>query len=99
MLNDSFQTLSQVSILPARACTDKVGSYCDFLFSDSEGSDYEEVLSDIEVSEDGEQYNPEAEKQTAFDKYNGDDEWVGRRVVKTFGEHGDFEGIVHGAWG
>ena len=29
-------------------------------------------------------------------KKKGDDKWIGRRVVKTFGSAGDFEGIVYG---
>ena len=41
-------------------------------------------------------YDPETDAQPSFDKKKGKDNWVGRRVIKSFGEHGNFCGIVYG---
>ena len=80
---------------PSRACTKKSYQYAEFFATDSEGSDYEE-LSELEVSEDDETYDATTEGQEPFDKQKGRDDWIGRHIVKTFGEHGDFDGIVFG---
>lgn len=74
------------------------GSYCDFLFSDSEGSDLDENDSDVAESADatGDSYDAATEGIPAFDKRKGEDTWIGRRIIKTFGEHGNFCGIVYG---
>ena len=41
-----------------------------------------------------EQYNAVKEGAPKYDSKLGKDSWLGRRVLKTFGDHGDFEGIV-----
>ena len=78
---------------PRRTCAAKVnaGEYCDFLFSDDDGSDTEENSS---AAEEEEEYNAAAEGVSSHDKKLGEDSWLGRRIVKTFGLHGDFEGII-----
>ena len=62
--------------------------------SDSEGTDFAEGDS---ASEQDEAYDATKERTPKYDCKRGEDNWVGRRVVKSFGEHGDFEGIVYGA--
>ena len=70
-----------------------VGGYCDFFLSDNDGSDPEENCSG---SSDGEEsYNPATEGVPKYDEKRGKDSWLGRRIVKTFGDHGDFEGIIY----
>ena len=79
--------------MPARACTKKAGSYCEFFASDSDGSDFSE---DGNVSDrEDEKYDASKEKIPKYDRKRGEDNWVGRRVVKNFGEHGDFDGIIY----
>ena len=68
-------------------------SYCDFLFSDEDGSDPDEDAESC--STDDEDYNPETEGASPYDKKLGDDRWVGRRICKTFGNHGNFDGIIY----
>ena len=77
----------------ARECTTNRGSYCEFLLSDDEGSDFDEDNSSADDVD--ETYDPASEGNPAFDKKQGDEKWLGRRVVKSFGELGDFEGIVY----
>ena len=64
------------------------------MFSDDEGSDFDEDSRGDCVDED-EEYDP-CSKTDTFDKKRGKDEWIGRRVVKNFGSAGDFAGIVYG---
>ena len=86
----------QVRTRPSRACTNNSYQYAGFFDTDSEGSDFEE-FSDIEVSEDDDEtYDATNERHEQFDSQQGKDAWVGRRIVKTFGDYGDFEGIVYG---
>ena len=89
---------TQVRTLPSRTCTKKSYEYVEFFPSDSEGSDFEDdTLEELEISDDeGETYDAINEGQEKYDERKGKDSWVGRRIVKTFGEHGDFEGIVYG---
>ena len=94
MVNYVCVTILQRRTLPPRACAEQSATYCEILRSDDEGSDYDEDLSG-EVSVEDADYDPEAGNANAFDYRKGDDNWIGRRVVKTFGEHGDFEGIVY----
>jgi hypothetical protein len=85
----------QAGVIPPRACTERSTSIRELFASDDEGSDYAE-LSELEVSEDDdESYDPTVEPEGFFDKKKGKDDWVGRRVCKTFGEHGNFDGIVY----
>ena len=91
----------QKSSRPARACTEKAINYNDnyvskFLPSDDEGSDFEKLDSDESNDEECEAYEADVEAaEQTYDKKLGDDAWVGRRIVKTFGQHGDFDGIVY----
>lgn len=41
-------------------------------------------------------YDPVHQITPEFDKKTGKDEWVGRRIVKSFDDHGDFEGVIYG---
>ena len=66
----------------------------EFLQTDDEGSDFEDNESSNE--EECEAYEADAETaQAKYDKQRGEDCWVGRRIVKTFDQHGDFDGIVY----
>ena len=65
------------------------------MFSDDEGSDFGKESSQSDDAED-QDYDPVNDTVATFDKKKGDDKWIGRRVVKTFGSAGDFEGIVYG---
>ena len=95
VVSDAISTqCAQESARPARACTLGSVSYCDFLFSDDEGSDLDEDVQEDCPNED-EEYDP-SKKTDAFDKKRGDNNWIGRRVVKNFGSAGDFEGVVYG---
>ena len=87
----------QVRSRPTRACVEGAGSYCEFLFSDSEGSDLDEdeFVNNEEGAED-ESYDASTESLPAFDQKKGNVNWVGRRLIKSFGEHDNFCGIVHG---
>ena len=38
---------------------------------------------------------PKAQEHLHSTKKKGEDKWVGRRIIKTFGDHGDFEGVVY----
>ena len=69
-----------------------MGGLCDFLFSDDDGSDPEE---DSGSSGEEEEYNAASEGVPKYDRKRGKDSWLGRRILKTFGEHGDFEGIIY----
>ena len=80
---------------PVRACTEGAGSYCEFLFSGDEGSDSLDE-ADEELPETDVTYDPATEAIPVFNKKWGEDNWVGRRIIKSFGDHGDFCGIVHG---
>lgn len=79
---------------PRRTCTDNLnaGAYCDFLFSDDDGSDIQEECVPVEQEE---EYNPAKEGVAPYDNKRGEDNWLGRRILKTFGDHGDFEGIIY----
>ena len=59
---------------------------------DSEGSDF---VKDSDASSEDEVYDAAKEQLPKFDCKRGEDDWVGRRVLKSFGEHGNFEGIVY----
>ena len=85
---------TQVAPRPRRTCTENIqgGAYCDFLFSDDDGSDTEE---DSVAMEDGEAYNPAEEGASQYNEKLGEDKWLGRRILKTFGDHGDFQGIIY----
>ena len=85
---------AQTANRPRRACVTNTNAdvYCDFLSSDDEGSGPEE---DSSGSSDGEEYNPATEGVSIYDEKRGKDSWLGRRIVKTFGDHGDFEGIIY----
>ena len=78
--------------IPTRAYKQNDRSYCDFLQSDSEGSDDAEGESLTDLDE---EYDAVKEQLPKYDCKRDEDNWVGRRVLKTFGEHGDFEGIVY----
>ena len=56
----------------ARACNEKRGSYCEFLLSDDEGSDFDEdgsaSLDDVD-----ETYDPDREGNPEFDVKKDDD--------------------------
>ena len=77
----------------SRACNSSTTTYCGFLFDDNEGSDFDNSSADETEAED-EEYNP-AQVDATFDKMKGDKDWLGRRVCKTFGEQGDFDGIIY----
>ena len=83
---------------PKRKCADQVGNYCDddffpeFLATDNEPSSSDEESESS--SEEDEVYDAVTEG-LKYDKKRGEDCWVGRRIVKCFGEHGDFDGIVY----
>ena len=87
---------AQVRSRPVRKCTEGAGSYCEFLFaSGDEGSDsLDEADSGEEVDT---SYDPVTEAAPTFNKKWGEDSWIGRRVIKSFGDHGNFCEIVHGA--
>ena len=76
-----------------RACTQNVGSYCEIFVSDSECSD---VFEDASSGEEDESHDATKEQLPEYDDKRGEDSWVGRRIVKKFGDYGDFEGIVYG---
>ena len=92
---------------PARACTTSSRSFKElydeqedltsFLFSDEEqsGSDLEDESLDEDDS-DAKIYDPAA-SNTPYDKKQGDDAWIGRRVRKNFGELGAYTGVVYKA--
>ena len=66
-----------------------------FLFSEEDDSgsssdSEDELLCDV-LRED---YDP-ADVKDPFDKYQGSDDWIGRRVCKTFGELGTFTGVIY----
>ena len=79
---------------PARSCAQKSYAHAELFASDDEGSDFGEETSTSNSDCSDEDYDPATSGAPAFDKKKGEDNWVGRRVVKTFGEHGDFDGIV-----
>ena len=84
-----------MQVRPTRSCAQKSCVYVEFFFtSDDEGSDFGEETSTSNSDCSDEDYDPATSESPAFDKKKGEDNWVGRRVVKTFGEHGDFDGIV-----
>lgn len=84
----------QTRALPPRACVQKSYEYAEFFGTDDEGSDFDEA-NDAATSDDSdESYDAETNAIPVFDKKKGEDNWVGRRIVKSFGEHGDFDGIV-----
>ena len=66
-----------------------------FLQSDEEDSGSD--LDDEIIGEQGqEEYDP-ADSTDPYDKKQGEDSWIGRRVCKTFGELGQFIGIIYKA--
>ena len=85
---------TQVRSRPARKHTEGAGSYCELLFaSGDEGSDsLDEADSGEEVDA---SYDPVTESAPTFNKKWGEDSWIDRRVIKSFGEHGNFCDIVH----
>ena len=92
----------QNSSRPTRTCTKKVTNYNDnncvieFLQSDDEGSDFEQADSNDNDDEECEVYEADIEAAGAtYDKKLGEDCWVGRRIIKSFGQHGDFDGIIY----
>ena len=93
-VNKHKKKITQTTKRPRRVCTDNTnaGGYCDFFNSDSDGSDPEENSSG---SDENEAYNPATEGVPIYDEKRGKDNWLGRRIVKTFGDHGDFEGIIY----
>ena len=76
-----------------RSCNANTKTYCEFLFEDSEGSDFANSSGE-ETSAEDEEYNAAAPSKT-FDKRKGEKDWLGRRICKSFGENGDFDGIVY----
>ena len=64
----------QVTSRPARACKKGAGSYCEFLLSDSDGSDLDK--DDEEVVDESERYDPATQEMPTFDKKRGDINWV-----------------------
>ena len=86
----------QVRSVPRRSCAKKGDdTYVDFLFSDDEGSD--SSGEEAQDSGDDETYDATTEGAPTFDKKKGENSWIGRRIVKNFGDQGDFAGIVYGA--
>ena len=83
----------QVRSRPSRTCTKKSCVYAELFASDDEGSDCE-AENDSSSDDSDESYDAASHAVPVFDKQKGEDNWVGRRIVKTFGEHGDFDGIV-----
>ena len=77
--------------MPTRACKQNDRSYCEFMASDFEGSDF--AWGSDESNED-EEHDAVKERFPKFDCKRGEDNWVGRRVLKSFGDHDNFEGIV-----
>ena len=66
------------------------------MFSDDEDdSDVDEILAEIDVEHSDEEYDAENQGRPVFDRAKGDDNWVGRRIIKSFGDAGDFEGVVY----
>ena len=53
-------------------------------------------IAENDSSSDGsdESYDAASHTATVFDKQKGEDNWLGHSIVKTFGDHGDFEGIM-----
>ena len=78
--------------IPSRVCKQNTVSYCEFLSDDSECSN---ILEGDNVSDEDEEYDATTERNPKYDSKRGEDNWVGRRVLKNFGEHGDFEGVVY----
>ena len=73
----------------------EVNDLTSFLQSDEEDS--ESDLDDEIIGEQGqEEYDP-ADSTDPYDKKQGEDSWIGRRVCKTFGELGQFIGIIYKA--
>ena len=62
--------------------------------SNDEDSDFSD--EEYQDDSDDESYDASIEGMPKYDSKRGEDSWVGRRIVKTFGMHGDFEGIVYG---
>ena len=52
-------------------------------------------MSIPEDSDIDETYDAANEQLPKYDLKRGQDSWVGRRIVKSFANHGDFEGIVY----
>ena len=71
-----------------------VPTYCEFLLIDDEGSDFDKDDS-TNLDDVDETYDPANEGNPTFDLNQGDDKWMGSRIVKNSGELGDFEGIVY----
>ena len=89
--------ITQVRSRPVRACTEGAGSYCEFLFaSGDEGSDSLDEADEQEEEIDA-SYDPATEVTPSFNRKWREDNWIGRRVIKSFGDHGNFCGIVYGA--
>lgn len=84
----------QVRTVPSRTCTQKSYEYAEFFATDDEASDFDEANDAATFDDSDEPYDAESSVIPTFDKQKGQDNWVGRRVVKTFGDHGDFDGIV-----
>ena len=78
--------------MPTRACKQNDRSYCEFMASDCEGSDFAEGS---DITDEDEKYDAEKERLPKYDHKRGEENWVGRRVLKSFGDHGNFEGIVY----
>ena len=66
-----------------------------FLVSDSDGSESSSDSSSSDESEDDEYYDASATKKIRYDKLRGQDSWIGRRICKVFGNHGEFDGIIY----
>ena len=88
----------QATPRPSRACTKNLnaGAYCDFLFDDDDGSDTDEDVGGQADSDVDLDYDPSVQGEAQYDKKRGKDSWVGRRVIKNFEQHGDFDGIIYG---
>ena len=80
---------------PARSCVQKSCAHAELFAIDDEGSDFAEVDEELCSEHSDESYDAQSGESDSFDKKKGEDDWVGRRVVKTFGHHGDFEGVVY----
>ena len=86
-------TCVQVRSVPRRSCTANAGSYCNFLLSGDEGSD--SMDEEDEIMTNDELYDATTEGMPTFDKKR--EIMIGlRRIIKSFGDHGNFCGIAYG---
>ena len=89
---------------PRRACQnnsrpftelyESANNLTSFLFSDEEDSGSGSEHDDECFDADKQQYYDPATATEPFDKYQGADSWIGRRVCKTFDELGTFTGVI-----